>query len=696
MAEEQMTSAKTDTDLASDNADLRRRLEEAEETLHAIRSGQIDALVVTEAGQEQVFTLETADRPYRTLVEAMQQGAGTLASDGTVLYSNQRLADLLATPLQTLMGQSLDRFVSPTSRPALAALLREGRSGPAQEEIAFCRENGSILPAYVAVNVLPLAEVPTLCMVVTDLTERKQHEEVVAAEALARSILEQAADAVVVCDRSGRIIRASHAARALCTDSPLYSDFESAFPLRYDGDPERGSAEANGTSRGEPVTLASVLLGRTLRSAEVFLERPAGAPTSLLLSAARLISPENQVMGVVITLTDITERKRAEEALRDADRRKDEFLAMLAHELRNPLAPIRNGLQILKIPGLPRGQLDRAREILERQVGHMTRLIDDLLDVSRITRGKVQLAREPLELAAIIGRAVEVARPLLDARRHQLTVSLPAEPVRVDGDAVRLAQVFANLLNNAAKFMAEGGEVAVTAQQADGEVAVCVRDKGVGIRSDMINQVFELFTQVDPTLARSQGGLGIGLTLVRSLVEMHGGRVEALSEGLGKGSTFVVRLPTLADPSRGGKEGPLAAARAEAADGRPHSRILVIEDNRDSALMLAELVRAWGHEVHMAYDGVAGLLAARDLQPQIVLLDIGLPGMNGYEVARELRKTPGLEESLIVALTGYGQVEDRQRAQASGVNVHLVKPADPDVLQPLLDLSCSNLGQRSR
>jgi PAS domain S-box-containing protein len=376
------------------------------------------------------------------------------------------------------------------------------------------------------------------------------------------------------------------------------------------------------------------------------------------------------------------ERARAEEALRDASRRKDEFLAMLAHELRNPLAPILNAAEALKLSGPSDAGQNWAREIIERQARHLARLVDDLLDVSRITRGKVTLVREPLDLATVVERAVETSRPLIDARKHRLSVTLPAESARVEGDLTRLVQVVGNLLNNAAKYTDEGGAIRLDVERAGNETLIRVGDNGMGMPADLLPRVFDLFTQSDRSLDRSQSGLGIGLTLVRSLVEMHGGSVEARSEGVGRGSEFIVRLPTLAPvaaPTAKGAE--VAADRA----GPRGLRILVVEDNADAAESMALLLRLRGHEAMIAHDGPSALAAAHSFAPQAVLCDIGLPGMNGYEVAARMRQTPGLERALLIALTGYGQEEARSRSKEAGFDHHLVKPVRPAALNKALE-----------
>jgi PAS domain S-box-containing protein len=373
--------------------------------------------------------------------------------------------------------------------------------------------------------------------------------------------------------------------------------------------------------------------------------------------------------------------RASEQALKEADRRKDEFLAMLAHELRNPLAPIRNAAQVLKLLGPADARQQWAREIIERQTQHLTRLVDDLLDVSRITRGKVKLAREPLDLAAVVQRAVEASRPLIDARRHQLTVALPPEPVRLEGDLTRLVQVVGNLLNNAAKYTDEGGHIRLEAAREDGQVVLRVRDNGMGLPADLLPHVFDLFSQADRSLDRSQGGLGVGLTLVRRLVELHGGRVEARSGGPGQGSEFIVRLPAEAS---GAASGGGAAAGQSPRPAPGGLKVLIVEDNVDSAKMMSFMLELGGHQVRTAYDGAEALEAARAFGPHAVLCDIGLPGMNGYEVAARLRQQPDFQRTPLIALTGYGEEEARRRSKEAGFDYHLVKPVEPDALGALL------------
>jgi signal transduction histidine kinase/CheY-like chemotaxis protein len=399
--------------------------------------------------------------------------------------------------------------------------------------------------------------------------------------------------------------------------------------------------------------------------------------------------PGGEVIGLGVMLADITEQKRAEEELKAADRRKDEFIAMLSHELRNPLAPVRTSLHILRQSHEP-DQIAAVREMMERQVQHLVRLVDDLLDASRYQGGKVELRKSWVGLAAVVGRAVETARPQLDAARHELTVSLPEGPVELEADPVRLAQVLANLLHNAAKYTEPGGRIELTATLADRaggppEVAVSVRDTGIGIDADLLPRVFDLFMQADPSSTRAQGGLGIGLTLVKQLVELHGGRVEAHSAGPGTGSTFTVHLPTLrSEVGRRGAEDPWSSPPSTVHRPPPSRKVLIVEDNEDAARSLAMLLRLSGHEVATAADGTEALRLAAEWRPEAVFCDIGLPGLDGYGVAGALRRDPATAGAHLIAVTGYGRDEDRRRSRQAGFDHHLTKPVDPADLRGLL------------
>ncbi|GAB2521842.1 hybrid sensor histidine kinase/response regulator [Lysobacter humi (ex Lee et al. 2017)] len=383
--------------------------------------------------------------------------------------------------------------------------------------------------------------------------------------------------------------------------------------------------------------------------------------------------------GMVGVVIDIDARKRAEEALEEASRRKDQFLATLAHELRNPLAPISNALQVWPLLEHRPEEATRLREMMGRQVRQMVRLIDDLLDVSRITRGRIELRRERLDLRASIGGALEASKPFIDAQRHALALDLPAEPIVVDADSGRLVQVFGNLLHNAAKYTDPGGHVRLSLTREDGMAVVAIRDDGVGIPPGMLGEVFDMFTQVDPSLGRSHGGLGIGLTLVRNLVEMHGGSVEARSDGPGHGSEFIVRLPALpAEDAR-----PAASGAVPVLSSLARHRVLVVDDVEPSANTLAMMLEALGQSSQAVHDGQGALAAIASMRPDVAFVDIAMPGMDGYEVARRVRALGG-DPPVMVALTGYGQDEDRRRALDAGFDHHLVKPTSLEALHRLL------------
>jgi PAS domain S-box-containing protein len=387
-------------------------------------------------------------------------------------------------------------------------------------------------------------------------------------------------------------------------------------------------------------------------------------------------------------IRDITERSRLErkthdqaEALAELHQRKDEFLAMLSHELRNPLSAIFSALHVLRLQGNENPIQQRAMTTMERQVGQLAHLVDDLLEVSRVITGRIQLQFEHLDLRGIVEHAVASVRPLIERRNHDLSVSLPAEPVWVKGDPTRLQQVVVNLLNNAAKYTDEGGHIWLTVKQAEGEVEVVlrVRDTGVGIAPELLPSIFDLFTQAPRTLDRSQGGLGIGLSLVQKLVELHGGKVAAHSAGLGQGSEFVVRLPAVS--AAGAPIAPIGTARRSGQT----SRVLVVDDNVDAADMLVMMLQMFGHDAKAVYSGQAALAAAVEYEPDFVLLDIGLPDINGYEVAQQLRQLQQIKNVRLIAITGYGQDADRQRSKEAGIDLHLVKPVDPKKLQDVLE-----------
>jgi PAS domain S-box len=418
--------------------------------------------------------------------------------------------------------------------------------------------------------------------------------------------------------------------------------------------------------------------GRAVRGEEAIAELPDGTRRWFEPFPTPLFDANGKLVGGINMLLDITERRRTEAVLREADQRKDEFLAMLAHELRNPLAPIRNSLQILRESAADREVVDRVRAIMDRQVSHMVRLVDDLMEVARITRDKIELRKERIGLDEVVRSAVETSQPLIDAFGHRLEISLPAEPLTLEADPIRIAQVLANLLNNAAKYTEPGGQIRLVAKREGSVVSISVRDDGVGIAVDMLDKVFDLFRQVGQPLERTQGGLGIGLTLVKRLVEMHGGTIQASSGGVGHGAEFVVRLPLTGRLSDAKQTPPLRSTAIS------RWRILVVDDHQDSANSMGALLKLSGADVRTAYDGETALEAIRSYRPSIVLLDIGLPGMNGYEVARQAREQSEGRDLTLIALTGWGAEDSVRRSREAGIDHHLVKPVDHHALIDLL------------
>ena len=794
-----MTTQLTD-ELERENEELRRRLEEAEGALQALRAGEVDAVLV-ELEREQVYTLESPEMHYRLLVERVPSAAATVTCDGAIIYCNSRFIHLLQRPLQTVLGKVIGGFVAPESRARLADLLRDGVNAEVRADVSLQRPDGTTVPAYLGVSAHREGAFG-VCLLITDLTEQRHYEELQRTQAALRaseeryrtlfeSIDEGFCVIQVLFDEDDRPndyrfleINPSFEAQTGLGDvvgktmrqmRPGHEEhwFRIYGQIAMTGEPMRFQNRAEALHRwydvyafriGEPwerkvavlfnditerkqteealyreqrrMQLISdsvpslisyvdtdtryrfcnraysrwfgltreAIIGRTMR--EVLGDEAwkavgphveaalAGNPADFETEAryARggtrwihaIYAPDRdadgRVRGLIVMVSDVTANKTVEQTLRDADRRKDEFLATLAHELRNPLAPIRNAVQVLKAKGPPDPELDSARAVLDRQVQHMTRLLEDLLDVSRISRSRLDLRRGRVGLASVVEAALETSRPVIESSGHNLTVTLPPEPIYLEADSVRLAQVFANLLNNAAKYTDEGGEVRLTAERQGSDVVVSVQDSGIGIAAEMLPRVFEIFSQATPALGRSQGGLGIGLSLVKGLVELHGGRVEAKSGGPGQGSEFIVRLPVAAAASA--SEAP--RSKESAPKFATTYRILIVDDNRDSADSLAMLLQIMGNQVGTAYDGEQAIELADSMRPDVVLLDLGMPKLNGYDACRRIRQQPWGQSVCLVALTGWGQEEDRRRTEEAGFNCHMVKPVDTDTLLTLL------------
>ena len=419
----------------------------------------------------------------------------------------------------------------------------------------------------------------------------------------------------------------------------------------------------------------------TVEDYEVEHDFPGIGKKTMLLNARTLRQKEGKTQLILLAIEDVTERQRTAQALKDADRRKDEFLAMLAHELRNPLAAVSSATELL---GAGAEHLEMGRKIIGRQTAQLVRLVEDLLDISRITRGVVSLRNEVLDAVTVVRRAAETVGPLMERRQHDLEVSVGKKALWLEGDATRLEQLVANLLTNSAKYTDPGGRVEVAARRDGDTIVITVRDNGIGISAKQLPDVFELFSQSDRSSDRATGGLGIGLTLVRSIAQLHGGSVDAQSGGLGQGSEFTVRLPALAEDAR--RESARRRS-ASSVDAFPPRRILIVDDNEDAALALSGVLETYGHTVHQAHDGPSSLEAAALHRPQAILLDIGLPGLDGYEVAKRLRRNPHLSHVLLIAISGYCQDEDRQRSRAAGFDHHLAKPTDHRELLALLSES---------
>jgi PAS domain S-box-containing protein len=664
-------------------ARLRSRLEEAEQTLDAIRSGSVDALVIAGPEGERVFTLEGADYRYRRLIETMKEGAAIIGSEGSIVYANERMAEMLGTRLPKLLATRMENFVASGSRRTFQALIREGIARATKAEVLFAR-GSALVPTYVSAT-------PTgdddggVCVVVTDLTEQKRSEEILAAERLATSILEQAAEAVVVCSPDGRIVRASRAAHRLAGTNPLLRRFGDVFPIRLgDGSLHDG--------------LLSDAIGGTLVSgAEATLSGGSPDVKHLVVSAAPLANSKQEIFGCVVSLTDVTERKRAEEKLaelaqrekqrvEEANRAKDEFLATVSHELRTPLNAILGWARILRSRQVPEDKRERALETIERNAVMQAQIIDDLLDISRIVSGHLRVEARDVQIAGVVQAAIDSVKPLAQAKNVSLQGFLGAEVGPVLGDADRLQQVFWNLMTNAVKFTAAGGHVRVSLRRLDAHVEIEVADDGRGISTEFLPHVFERFRQADEGSTRAHGGLGIGLTIVKKLVELHGGTIEARSEGEERGASFVVQLPRVtarADSMRP----PVVRAKAfERSDELAGAHLLVVDDDTDGRELVAEVLRECKADVRMADSAAAAFDAIQKEPFDALLSDIGMPVEDGYSLIARVRTLPADKNGRVpaLALTAFARGEDRRRALLAGFDGHLAKPIEPHELVVVL------------
>lgn len=613
--------------------------------------------------------LEASEGRLQGIIQQAMVGIAQADLEGRFLLVNPRFCEIVGYTRQELLKLRKHDLTHPQDRARNAEEFARHIAGHSSYliEKRYLRKDGRTV--WVRNSVAPLLDnegrPQSIVTVVIDVTEIKQAEERVQFQA---QLLDAVGQAAIATDSNGTITYWNHFAETLYGWKADEALGRSIIELVID------------PSETQVAAITQRMQAGSSWSEEVLVRHRSGRTFPAFVTDTPLFDATGKLYARIGVSSDITDRKQVEEALRDADRRKDEFLATLAHELRNPLAPIRNSLHILRLSGDSDPSTRRVCEMMERQVGHLARLVDDLMEVSRITRGKIELRMEPVELAAVVCSAVEASRPLIEAARHQLAISLPTEPMMIKGDPVRLSQIFSNLLNNAAKYMDEGGQIWLTARRQEGDVLVTVRDTGIGISAEMLPHIFKMFTQVDRSTRKSQGGLGIGLTLVRTLVEMHGGKVDARSLGVKQGSEFVVRLPLseearVSDPNSA--QSPAALA--------PTHRVLVVDDNRDAADSLGMLLRLMGAEVRVVNDGPSALQTMQMYRPTVVLLDIGMPGMDGYEVARRIRLKPEFRAVMLIALTGWGQEDDRRRTTLAGFDHHLLKPADINALESLLE-----------
>jgi PAS domain S-box-containing protein len=629
-------------------------------------------------GEPQLPVLREAEVHFAHLVAGVQDYAIFLLSpEGVVRTWNAGAEGIIGYASQEIIGKHFSQFYPSEAVTAgwpqheLEIAQRDGRF---EDEGWRIRKDGSQFWTNVIITAIFDAggHLSGFLKITRDLTERKNAiESLQQSEQRFRLLIEQVKDyAIFMLDVGGHIVSWNAGAQRIKgykADEIVGKHFSVFYPSEdvASGKParelqiaqEQGSVEDEGWR---------VKKDRSLFWANVVI-------TAIFDNDRRLI-------GYAKVTRDMTERRKVE-ALEAADRQKNEFLAMLAHELRNPLAPISNGLQILKLQNVDAGTVQKTTEMMERQIVHLIRLVDDLLDVSRVITGKLSFKKEAVDIAAVVHLAVEECQSAIDARGHELMLSLPARPTIVDADVHRLSQVIVNLLENAAKYTDKPSRIWLSVERKGDEAVIQVKDVGIGISPDLLPNVFNLFVQGDNSLARPRGGLGIGLNVVKRIVELHGGRVEVSSAGLGKGSQFTVALPI--SKATVPVALPMHSTKPER-DRSAKRRILVVDDNVDAAVSTTSLLQAWGHDVQTAYSGETALEKARSFRPEIILLDIGMPGMTGYDVVKSLRADPAYQGIVVAALTGYGQDRDRERSWTAGFDYHLTKPPDPTVLESLI------------
>lgn len=578
---------------------------------------------------------------------------------------------------EEIIGESFTRFYTQDAIDAgwpQEELRRAATTGRMQDEGWRVRKDGSQMWANVVISALRNAsgELTGFLKITRDVTDRKRAEEILRqSEERWRLMIDNIRDyAIFMLDVEGRVVTWNAGAERIkgYKAAEIIGQHFSNFYLSED------------VARGRPQQVLEIAAREGRVEDEGWRVRKDRTQFWANVVITALYDDQSTLRGFAKITRDMTAKRQIEQ-LQLADKQKNEFLAMLAHELRNPLAPIRNGVELLKMSTSNEPAIHETTKMMERQIVHLVRLVDDLLDVSRIVTGKIHFEKQPIDVSAFIDQAIEEVQPILDAHGHKLMLTRPARTIIIDGDMVRLAQVVSNLLSNAAKYTETPSQIWLAVESHDAEVLIRVRDQGMGISSEEISRVFDLFEQGDASRSRSGGGLGIGLTLVKRIVEMHGGSVTASSPGISMGSEFVVHLPISVKglPHANPDSCPTPTPTRQA--GR---RILVVDDNIDAALSVERLLKMWGHDVQTAFNGPEALEKAHTFHPQIVLLDIGMPGMSGYEVAKHLRAEREFEGMIITALTGYGQAEDRRRTRAAGFNYHLTKPPDPGALAALL------------
>jgi PAS domain S-box-containing protein len=623
-------------------------------------------------------SLHEVEEHFTQLVAGVEdQAIFLLDPNGIVKSWNAGAHRIKGYTADEIIGQPFTRFYPQEAIDAgwpQEELRRAAETGRIQDEGWRLRKDGSRMWANVVITALktPDGELRGYLKITRDLTERKAAEErLQQSEERLRLMIESVQDyAIFMLDPEGRIASWNLGAERI-------NGYQAAeiigqhFSIFY-------SSEDNASGKPGHELEVAKREGRVEDEGWRVRKDRSQFWANVIITA--LYDSAGVLRGFAKITRDMTDKRQVEQ-LQVADKQKNVFLAMLAHELRNPLAPIRNGVELLKLKSGGEPAILETTRMMERQVTHLVRMVDDLLDVSRIVTGKIHLDKEPLDVSAFIERAIEEVQPTIDARGHELMVTRPARPITVEGDIVRLSQVVSNVIANAAKYTEKPSRIWLSVEPREDDVLLRIRDEGVGMTPEELSRIFNLFEQIDTSIARTRGGLGIGLTLVKRIVELHGGNVSATSAGPSKGSEFVVRLPLTERATA--PTGPGAYVGRELAR-HPGRRILVVDDNVDAALSVERLLKQWGHEVQTVFNGPEALEKARVFRPHFVLLDIGMPGMSGYEVAKNLRARPEFEGMVITALTGYGQAEDRRRSREAGFNHHLTKPPDPVALAALL------------